>query len=45
MKIPLGPYKLYAKRNIPQKSAKWDLQNRKCSKYVLKKGPTLIHDH
>ena len=37
MKIPLGSCKLYAKRNIPWVSAKWDLQNKRCAKYTLEK--------
>ena len=37
MKIPLGSYKLYAKRNLPWESAKWDLQNKRCAKYTLEK--------
>ena len=39
MKIPLGSSELYAKRNIPWESAKWNLQNERCVKYTLKKGP------
>ena len=41
MKIPLGSWKLYAKRNIPWEWAKWDLQNERCAKYTLEKGATL----
>ena len=37
MKIPLGSCTLYAKRNMPWESAKWDLQNKKCAKYTLEK--------
>ena len=33
MKIPLGSWKLYTKRNIH----KWDLQNKRCAKYTLEK--------
>ena len=28
---------LYAKRNIPGESAKWDLQNKRYAKYTLEK--------
>ena len=37
MKIPLGSWKLFAKRNIPWEWAKWDLQNKRCAKYTLEK--------
>ena len=42
VKIPLGSCKLYAKRKIPWESSKWDLQNKRCAKYALKKDQATL---
>ena len=45
MKIPLGSWKLYGKRNLPWESAKWDLQNKRCAKYALEKRANPSEHH